>query len=80
MNQTALEVTKEQMGQELSMTQDKLIAAEQSKNLLCSQLDATTSELDEYKKKLEVQSNVANDLTDRIAQIEYEKSTHDLVI
>lgn len=75
-----MEVGQEQMIQELAMTQDKLIAAEQSKDLLCSQLDTVTSELDEWKKKLAIQSNVANDLTDRIAQSEYEKSTHDSVI
>lgn len=64
-------------GQELTMSKEKLNAAEQCKNMLIEQLSTVVNELDETKKKMSVQYNVANDLTDRIAQIEFEKSTND---
>lgn len=62
------------------MSKEKLNAAEQCKNMLIEQLSTVVNELDETKKKMSVQYNVANDLTDRIAQIEFEKSTNDKVI
>lgn len=61
--------------EELEMTKDKLTAAEQCKEMLRSQLDSVTSELEESKKGMSVQRNVANELTGRLAQTEYEKSS-----
>ena len=75
-----MEISNQQIGQELVMTKDKLIATEQCKEMMGCQLDKVTGELEECKEKFTVQSNVANDLTGRIAHLEYEKSTQELVI
>lgn len=69
----SLESSQANMGHELDMTKDKLTAAEECKEMLRGQLEAVTNELEECKKKMTVHCNVANELTGRLAQTEYEK-------
>ena len=63
----------------LKMSKDKINAAEQCKEMLHNQLRSLTDELEESKQKMSVHYNVSNDLTDRLAQIEFEKATNDEV-
>ncbi len=77
---SGLESVQSNMGQELDMTKDKLTAAEQCKEMLRGQLDAATSELEECRKKMSVQCSVANELTGRLAQTEYEKGSFNEVV
>jgi len=77
---SGLESAHANMGQELDMTKDKLTAAEQCKEMLRGQLDAATTELEECRKKMTVHCNVANELTGRLAQTEYEKGSFNEVV
>lgn len=72
-----LENDKKEMVQELTMSKDKLEAVEKSKELLKSQFECISAELEETKKQMSVNSNIANDLNDRLAEIEIEKSNND---
>lgn len=67
------------MEEELKMSKDKINAAEECKEMLHNQLRCVTDELEESKQKMSVHYNVSNDLTDRLAQIEFEKATNDEV-
>lgn len=72
-----LENNQQIMEEELRMSKDKINAAEQCKEMLYNQLKNLTDELEETKKKMSIHYNVSNDLTDRLAQIEFEKATND---
>lgn len=64
---------QENLSQELSMSRDKLLAAEQCKEMLRAQLVVITDELNEANSKLSKQISTISELQQREKQFDEEK-------
>jgi chromosome segregation ATPase len=69
-----LECTQENLSQELNMSRDKLLAAEQCKDMLRAQLVVVTDELSESNKKLETHLKIVQEAIEREKKLESEKA------
>ena len=69
-----LEASHENLTQELNFSKDKLSAAQQSKEILKSQFTIVTDELEDAKKKQATDSITINELKEKLAQSDAEKS------
>lgn len=71
---TDLEYSQENLSQELNMSRDKLLAAEQCKEMLRAQLVVLTNELSEANNKISKQLDTIQEFSAREKQSEIEKS------
>ena len=70
-----MECNQENLSQELNMSKDKLLAAEQCKELLRAQLVAITEELNEAVSKVAEQACTIDELRARQTSNNYERET-----
>lgn len=66
--------------QELAMSKEKIEAVEQSKEMLRKQLESVSQELEDSKKKIATQTDIAVELTEKLNQNGFEKANHDTII
>jgi chromosome segregation ATPase len=69
-----LEANHENLSQELNFSRDKLLAAEESKEILKSQFAMISSELEDTKKTRNSGLDLIKELTDKVNQLESENN------